>query len=89
MNGVKGGYTIFGEKVFTNEKNGEHFEVKIPDTDIMCSGLYHMIDYVCNRFNVESTKELTDDQYSHGCAEYMTALIKESKKFRKFVKEHC
>ena len=69
--------------------NGEQYDVKLPDTCTISRGLFDMTDYVCNRFNVERVKELTDEQYSHGCAEYMTALIRESKDFRKFVKTYC
>ena len=82
-------YTFAHGRVYTREKSGTHFEVKIPDCNTIDMGLYDLINYVCGRFNVYKTSELTDEQYNHACAEYITALMKESKDFRKFVKEFC
>ena len=70
-------------------KRDDEFKVEIPEPIEIFAGMLDMLSYACKRFHVESTNELTDDMYSHACAEYMTALIRCSRKFRSFVKHHC
>ena len=72
-----------------NFKRDNEFKVEIPEPIEIFTGMHDMLSYACRRFHVESTKELTDDMYSHACAEYMTALIRSSREFRKFVMHHC
>ena len=66
-----------------------NFDVEIPKPIDIFAGMQDMLAYACKRFHVKSTRELTDDMYSHACAEYMTALIRSSREFRAFVKQFC
>ena len=54
----------------------------------MFKGILDCTHYACKRFDVESIRDLSKEQYSHACAEYITALIDYSTDFFNFAKSH-
>ena len=71
------------EKPRTSKK--ERYDIYTPEPAEIFKGMLDCIEYACKRFNVSSIEELTHEQYSHACAEYITALIEHSTEFYGFV----
>ena len=62
--------------------------VETPTPCEMFKGILDCTHYACDRYEVESIRDLTKEQYSHACAEYITALIQYTTEFYNFVKTH-
>ena len=62
--------------------------IETPEPWKMFKGILDCTDYACRRYDVKSIKDLSKEQYSHACAEYITALIEYTTEFFEFVKSH-
>ena len=71
------------EKPRTPKK--ERYDIYTPEPAEIFKGMLDCIEYACKRFNVSSITELSKEQYSHACAEYITALINHSTEFYGFI----
>ena len=74
------------EKPRTSKK--ERYDIYTPEPAEIFKGMLDCVEYACKRFNVSSIEYLTNEQYSHACAEYITALIEHSTEFFGFVSSH-
>ena len=66
-------------------RKNDRTDIYTPEPNEIFKGLLDCVSYASARFNVENIGELTREQYSHACAEYITALIQYSTEFFNFV----